>query len=74
MLNKRLILMLTFMEGIKMDKIEKMANEIAFLTTKDMHKLAQILVRDYTTRADHLEAYLNTELFDQQISQQHAMV
>lgn len=66
--------MLTFMEGTNMDKIEKMANEIAFLNNSDMHKLAQILVRDYTTRADNLEAQLNTELFDQQISQQHSLV
>jgi len=57
-----------------MDKIEILANDIAFLTNKDMHKLAQILVREYMTRADALEAQLNSELFDQQISQQHAMV
>jgi hypothetical protein len=62
------------MEGCKMDKIEILANDIAFLTNKDMHKLAQILVREYMTRADALEAQLNSELFDQQISQQHAMV
>jgi hypothetical protein len=69
-----LTLMLTFMDGIKMDKIETMANDIAFLTNKDMHKLAQILVKEYYTRADALEAQLNSELFDQQISQQQAMV
>ncbi len=57
-----------------MDKIESLANSIAFLTNTDMHKLAQILVRDYTSRADTFEAQLNTELFDQQISQQHALV
>jgi hypothetical protein len=66
--------MLTFMDETNMDKIETLANDIAFLTNKDMHKLAQILVRDYMTRADALEAQLNSELFDQQISQQHAMV
>jgi hypothetical protein len=62
------------MDGINMDRIELLANDIAFLNNSDMHKLAQILVREYTTRADNLEAQLNTELFDQQISQQHAMV
>ena len=62
------------MEGTKMDKIELLANDIAFLTNSDLHKLAQVLVREYTTRADTLEAQLNNELFDKHISQQHAMV
>jgi len=44
------------------------------LTNSDLHKLAQVLVREYTTRADTLEAQLNNELFDKHISQQHAMV
>ena len=66
--------MLTFMEGIKMDRIEILANDIAYLTNSDMYRLAQLLVRNYTTRADSFEAHLNNELFDQQISQQHAMV
>ncbi|CAB4133511.1 hypothetical protein UFOVP257_233 [uncultured Caudovirales phage] len=57
-----------------MDKIENLANQIAFLTNTDMHKLAQVLVREYTTRADTLEIQLNSELFDQQISQQHSLV
>ena len=48
-----------------MDKIELLANEIAFLNNSDMQKLAELLVKDYTTRADALEAQLNNALFDQ---------
>lgn len=48
-----------------MDKLEILANEVAFLNNSDMQKLAEILVRDYFTRADALEAQLNNALFDQ---------
>lgn len=47
-----------------MDKIELLANEIAFLNNSDMQKLAELLVKDYTTRADQLESQLNNALFD----------
>lgn len=47
-----------------MNKLEELANEIAFLNNSDMQKLAEILVKDYTTRADALEAQLNNALFD----------
>ena len=47
-----------------MDKIELLAIDIAFLNNSDMQKLAEILVKEYTTRADALEAQLNNALFD----------
>jgi hypothetical protein len=47
-----------------MNKLEELANEIAFLNNSDMQKLAELLVKDYTTRADALEAQLNNALFD----------
>ena len=53
-----------------MDKIELLANDIAFLNNSDMQKLAEILVKDYTTRADALEAQLNTALFDSSLYNQ----
>lgn len=53
-----------------MDKIELLANDIAFLNNSDMQKLAEILVKDYTTRADQLEAQLNTALFDSSLYNQ----
>ncbi len=49
---------------ILMNKLEELANEIAFLNNSDMQKLAELLVKDYTTRADALEAQLNNALFD----------
>jgi hypothetical protein len=48
----------------KREKIENLAIEIAFLSNMDMQWLAEILVQDYTTRADALEAQLNNALFD----------
>jgi hypothetical protein len=53
-----------------MDKIELLANDIAFLNNSDMQKLAEILVKDYTTRADQLEAQLNNALFDSSLYNQ----
>lgn len=50
-----------------MNKIEELANDIAFLNNSDMQKLAEILVKEYTTRADQLEAQLNNALFDSSI-------
>lgn len=46
-----------------MNKIEIIANELAFLNNSDMLTLAQILVRDYPTRADVLETQLNAAFF-----------
>lgn len=51
-----------------MDKLETLANDIAFLNNSDMQKLAEILVKDYTTRADAFEAQLNNALFDYTLS------
>lgn len=52
-----------------MDKLEILANDIAFLNNSDMQKLAEILVRDYTTRADAFEAQLNNFLFDKSLEE-----
>ena len=38
-----------------MSKIEELANEIAFLSNQNLSQLAEILVKDYATRADVLE-------------------
>lgn len=38
-----------------MNKLEKLANEIAFLNNQDIMRLSDFLVRDYPTRADVLE-------------------
>ncbi len=38
-----------------MTKIEELANEIAFLSNTSLHQLAEMLVKDYTGRADVLE-------------------
>ena len=46
-----------------MGKLEIIANELAFLNNNDMLTLAQILVRDYPTRADVLETQLNAAFF-----------
>ena len=38
-----------------MNKLENLANEIAFLNNRDIMQLSDFLVRDYPTRADVLE-------------------
>ena len=38
-----------------MSKIEELASEIAFLSNQSLFQLAEILVKDYATRADILE-------------------
>jgi len=38
-----------------MNKIEELANEIAFLSNQSLHQLAALLVKDYAGRADVLE-------------------
>lgn len=48
-----------------MDKIEQLAAELAFLSNDSMIKLAEILVRDFPTRADVLETQLGAQFFDQ---------
>ena len=47
-----------------MNHIEKLANDIAFLSNDSLQKLAQELVKHYTTRADVLETKLSAAFFD----------
>ncbi len=41
-----------------MNRIETLANELAMLSNHSVAELAQILVRDYPTRADVVETQL----------------
>lgn len=41
-----------------MNRIELLANDIAWLTNDTIAELARILVRDYPTRADALETQI----------------
>lgn len=50
-----------------MNHLEILANDIAFLSNDSLAKLAEILVRDYTSRANVMEATLNSSLFDYDI-------
>ena len=50
-----------------MTHLEILANEIAFLSNDSLAKLSEILVRDYTPRANVMEATLNSSLFDHDI-------
>lgn len=47
-----------------MNNIEKLANDIAFLSNDSLQKLAQELVKNYITRADVLETKLSAAFFD----------
>jgi hypothetical protein len=47
-----------------MSKLELLANDIAFLNDDNLLKLAMILVKDYPTRADALDAKINVAFFD----------
>ena len=47
-----------------MTKLELLANDLAFLTNRDLVDLAQILVRDYPTRADVIETQIGAAFFD----------
>jgi len=47
-----------------MSKLELLANDIAFLSDDNLLKLAEILVKDYPTRADVLDAKINVAFFD----------
>jgi hypothetical protein len=51
-----------------MNRLDLLANDLAFLNNKDMHELAQILVRDYPTRADVLETQIGTAFFDSDVN------
>jgi hypothetical protein len=46
-----------------MNRIETIANELALLSNQSMIELAQILVKDYPTRADVLETQLSAAFF-----------
>jgi len=48
-----------------MNRLETIANELALLSNQSMIELAQILVRDYPTRADVLETQLSAAFFYQ---------
>jgi len=47
--------------------IEKLANDIAFLSNDSLQKLARELVTNYTTRADVLETKLGAAFFDNEV-------
>ena len=51
-----------------MNRLELLANDLAFLNNRDMQELAKILVRDYPTRADVLETQISTEFFDSDVN------
>ena len=51
-----------------MNKLELLANDLAFLNNRDMQELAEILVRDYPTRADVLETQIGTAFFDSDVN------
>ena len=46
-----------------MNRLEIIANELALLSNQSMMELAQILVKDYPTRADVLETQLGAAFF-----------
>ena len=46
-----------------MTRLEILANELALLSNNSMTDLAQILVRDYASRADVLETQLGASFF-----------
>jgi hypothetical protein len=50
-----------------MSHLDNLALEIAFLSNDSLAKLSEILVRDYVTRANVMEATLNSSLFDHDI-------
>jgi hypothetical protein len=47
--------------------IEKLANDIAFLSNDSLQKLAQELVVHYATRADVLETKLGAAFFENEV-------
>lgn len=50
-----------------MNNIEKLANDIAFLSNDSLQKLAQELVKNYITRADVLETKLGAAFFENEV-------
>ena len=48
-----------------MTKLEQLANDVAMLSNDSLCKLADILVKDYPTRADSLQNFLCWAEFDQ---------
>ena len=49
-----------------MDKLELLASDIALLSNKSIQELVAILVRDYPTRADHIDMSLRSEYIDRE--------
>ena len=47
-----------------MTKLEQLANDVAMLSNDSLCKLADILVKDYPTRADSLQNFLCWAEFD----------
>ena len=47
-----------------MTKVEQLANELAMMSNDSLCKLADILVKDYPTRADSLQNFLCWAEFD----------
>ena len=47
-----------------MTRLDILANDVAFLNNQDMMQLAQILVRDYPTRADVIETQISAAFQD----------
>ena len=47
-----------------MTRLDILANDVAFLNNHDMMQLAQILVRDYPTRADVIETQISAAFQD----------
>ena len=50
-----------------MNQIEKLANDIAFLSNDSVQRLAQELVVHYATRADVLETKLGAAFFENEV-------
>ena len=46
-----------------MNRLEIIANELALLSNTSLMELAQILVKDYPTRADVLETQISAAFF-----------
>ena len=49
-----------------MNKMELLASDIALLSNKSIQELVAILVRDYPTRADHVDMSLRSEYIDRE--------
>jgi len=49
-----------------MNKLELLASDVALLSNKSIQELVAILVRDYPTRADHVDMSLRSEYIDRE--------